>query len=103
MTAHATQIFGLKFGTPGRIERDDEICLQIDVGDENIIHISHGNKQIAQFVLRIDGFVDMVDPEGRWIIPVGICHPITMHFSSPFELSTLFSLASHASMCNANN
>ena len=91
-------IYGLKFGTPGSLKRD-EICLQINDAT-NIIHVSHGGHQICQLVLRLDGFVDMVSPCGDWIIPVGYSHPILHHFVGNFEFKTLLSLASYANMCN---
>lgn len=101
MTAHS--IYGLKFGTPGFLERDDEIHLEITPDATNIIKVSHGKHIICQFVLRIDGFVDMVSPTGQWLIPVGYSHPILKHFVSNLDFNILLSLASYANMCNGNN
>lgn len=102
-TAHSkiTEVYGLKFGTPGSLQRDDEIHLEITPDATNIIKVSHGNQQICQLVLRVNGFVDMVSP-GQWHIPVGY---ITLlgNFGSPFEFNTLLSIASHANLCYANN
>jgi hypothetical protein len=95
------QIFGLKYGTAGSISRQDGLTLTIEECSTNIIKVYLGDEMLCQLVERIDGFVDMVDFMGKWLIPIGSVDPLTKTFCSEFPLEVILHLASFANKANS--
>jgi hypothetical protein len=95
------QIFGLKYGTAGSISRQDGLILTIESDSVNIIRVFIGREVLALLVLRIDGIVDLVDPAGKWIIPIGSVDPFTKTFCSEFPLEVIIHVASFANKANS--